>query len=91
MQKARYIKGLGAFGGVGDSKEEGERSRGREVGGGGACDCWWAGAGWCGLRWGFEGCWGGCGRGWRADNYSRHNVQLRGVCGCIIFNSLICS
>ena len=33
MQKARYIKGLGAFGGVGDSKEEGERSRGREVAG----------------------------------------------------------
>ena len=32
-QKARYIKGLGAFGGVGDSKEEGERSRGREVAG----------------------------------------------------------
>ena len=94
-QKARYIKGLRAFGGVGDSKEEGERSRGREMGGGGACGCWWAGltvwAGWCGLRRGFEGRWGGCGRGWRANNYSWHNVQSCGVCGCIIFISLICS
>ena len=32
-QKARYIKGFGVFGGVGDSKEEGEGSRGREVAG----------------------------------------------------------
>ena len=87
-QKARYIKGFGVFGGVGGFKRGGgEVAR---AGGGGVCGCWWAGSGWCGLRWGFEGRRGGCGRGWRANNYSRHNVQLHGVCGRIIFNSLIC-
>lgn len=44
-QKARCVKGFGVFGGVGDSKEEGERSRGRKVVG-----C--VAAGGLGLGWG---------------------------------------
>lgn len=46
-QKARCVKGFGVFGGVGDSKEEGERSRGREVAGRAAVLCVAAdGVGW---------------------------------------------